>query len=304
MPHLQSTSIFSHATRAAIWNFAMLDYISSYTNRRRTRLDPYHFDLWRAAGVPIDEHGKLRLENAVSIAFSGAEPLLARDDVISNGLTWLLLKLMNFIAEFKEVQQGTTTTATTPSLPANLAQAAGGTTPPQSSSLTAKWLRLSYEFQTWYDCLPETFHPYMRIEHPQDLSRPDAAPLPFPEILYTTPARAATMQHYNFARIILLLNRPHDAQGHTPRDRLLGYREVTKEVDHCCREITGVALGRPQGSGSVQIHMVQPLFVVGQCFDSPDGRQTVIDLLRGIEADFGWSTEYRVRQLQALWDRA
>ncbi|KAL1966214.1 hypothetical protein VTN77DRAFT_4766 [Rasamsonia byssochlamydoides] len=300
MPHLQGASLFSHATRAAIWNFAWLDYLSSYANRRRTRLDPDHYDLWRAAGIPIDDHGKLRLENAASMTYSAGEPLLTRDDVISHGLTWLMLKLMNFIAEFKEMHQGTHS-PTPPGV--NLPQAAAAAAVPQSSGLSAKWQRLSYEFQSWYDSLPETFQPYLRIEHPQDLSRPDAAPLPFPEILYSSPARAATMLHYNFARIILLLNRPTDAQS-TPRDRLLGYRETTKEVDHCCREISGVALGRPQGQGAVQIHMVQPLFVVGQCFDSIEGRPVVVDLLRGIEADFGWVTEYRVRQLQALWDRA
>lgn len=300
MPHLQGASLFSHATRAAIWDFAFLDYLASYANRRRTRLEPEHLDLWRAAGIPIDDHGKLRLENVASMAYAAGEPL-ARDDVIGYGLTWLLLKLMNFIAEFKEMQQGTHSPTPT-TTPMNLTPAAAAGAASQSNGLSAKWLRLSHEFQTWYESLPETFQPYVRIEQPQDLSRADSAPLPFPEILFSTAARAATMQHYHFARIILLLNRPPDAQS-TPRDRLLGYRETTKEVDHCCREVAGVALGRPPPA--VRIHMVQPLFVVGQCYDSsgPEGRQVVVDLLRGIEADCGWATEYRVRQLQALWDR-
>lgn len=293
-------ALFSHGIRACLWNFAHFDYLASYVNRRRTKLDPDNLNLWRAAGIPLDEHGKLRLENTASVAYSAAEldPSLMRDDTLSHVLTFLLMKLMNFMAEFKEMQQATqqSSISSATDFPPGSSQPT-----PQSRSLTAKWLRLTYEVQNWVESLPDTFQPYLRIESPQDLTSATSASLPFPEYIYSTGAHAATMAHYNLARVILLLSRPHDAQS-TPRDRLLGYREVTKEVDACSREIAAIAMGRPPPA--VRIHLLQPLFVVGQCQDhSPEARAVVVELMRAIEADCGWVTEYRVRQLQALWDR-
>jgi hypothetical protein len=43
------------------------------------------------------------------------------------------------------------------------------------------------------------------------------------------------------------------------------------------------------------------MFVSGQCLMEPRERRTIIGLLRGIEADTGWATEYRVKQLLREW---
>jgi hypothetical protein len=64
-------------------------------------------------------------------------------------------------------------------------------------------------------------------------------------------------------------------------------------------EICGIALARPEGS--VRIHQVQPLFVAGQCMTEDRERRVVLDLLRGIEADLGWATDYRVKLLLKEW---
>ena len=259
--------------------------------------------LFRSAGIPIDEQGILRLENGASLGYQQEPPPLTKEDMAANGLVWLLLKLVNFLAKSKESQLAQW--ATPSSVMSNGMDSPQVSTPQSSYPATTVWLKLCWEFQTWFDGLPETFRPCIRLEQPRDLSRsPDAmTPLPFPEIFYSVPTCAATMQHYHFARIALLLNRPPDVVTgpSTARDRLQGYREVTKEVDHRCREICGIALGRPQGA--VRIHMVQPLFVAGQCLESPEERQVIVDLLRGIEADLGWATDYRVKQLQADWER-
>lgn len=111
------------------------------------------------------------------------------------------------------------------------------------------------------------------------------------------------MQHYHFGRIALLLNRPQDVISgpSTAFDRLQGYREVTKEVEHRCREVCGIALGRPHAE--VRIYMIPLLFAVGQCLESANERQIIVDLLRGVEADLGWATEYAVEKLQSSWNR-
>ncbi|KAJ5917740.1 hypothetical protein N7454_010115 [Penicillium verhagenii] len=112
------------------------------------------------------------------------------------------------------------------------------------------------------------------------------------------------MQHYHFGRIALLLNRPPDTMSapSTAFDRLQGYREVTKEVEYRSREVFGIALGRPRGE--VRMYMTPLLFAVGQCLESLEEHQIIVDLLRGLEADLGWATESVVQKLQSLWDRA
>jgi hypothetical protein len=122
--------------------------------------------------------------------------------------------------------------------------------------------------------------------------------MPFPEIFYSLTSCASAMQQYHFGRLALSLNRPVDEVSGpaTAFDRLQGYRELTKEVDHRCREICGVALGRPRGAARVQ--MITLLYAVGQCLEKTEERHIVVDLLRGIEADLGWSTAMQVQKLK------
>jgi hypothetical protein len=104
------------------------------------------------------------------------------------------------------------------------------------------------------------------------------------------------------ARIILLINKPHEstARRSTLSNRLTSYRSIELEVRHHSQEICGIALARPEGS--VRIHQVQPLFVAGQCLVDNRERRIILDLLRSIESDLGWATDYRVQQLLKEWD--
>lgn len=120
----------------------------------------------------------------------------------------------------------------------------------------------------------------------------------FAEVFYSLPCCSVTMQHYHFAQIILLLHQPRD-DSNSFRDRLRQYREIPEKIVHHSREICANALGRPPGH--VRIHMLQPLFVAGQCLESSEERKVIIGLLRGIETDLGWATEYRVKELLGEW---
>ena len=62
---------------------------------------------------------------------------------------------------------------------------------------------------------------------------------------------------------------------------------------------SGIACSRPEAS--VRVHSTQPLFVAGQCLTHYSERKVVLDLLRSIETDLGWATEYRVEQLIKEW---
>lgn len=113
---------------------------------------------------------------------------------------------------------------------------------------------------------------------------------------------AASVQHYHFARILLLLNQPVERlQGQSIADRLRRYRRISEEVDHHAREIFGIALASPPGE--VQIRMLQPLFLSGLCLEHHEERETILMLSRGIEAELGWTTSYRVDRLQGDWSR-
>lgn len=282
---------YLHGTRAAFWDFARLDYLTSYMNRSATHLDPENLPLWQAAGLPIDEQGNIHhYDEAVQTGVG-----FTREDFAANTLTWLATKVINFLAQYRELQMAQWSSPT-PSSPLASGQPAAST--------TSTWLKLCFEFQSWFEELPETFRPCVRIERPRDLSVvPQVSHLPFPEIVYTKASCAATMQQYHFARIALLLNRPPDiVNAHSSAfDRLQGYREVSKEVEYRTREICGIALGRPQGA--VRIYMVPLLFAVGQCLEKPEERQVVANILRGIEADLGWATEYAIEKLQGCWNQ-
>lgn len=291
--HLKTSTPFSHGIRAAFWNFARQDYLGSYFTRSPTHFNPENHSLWRTAGISINENNELNPIPSESKSFT-------QEDQAANGLIWLVSKVINFLSKSKESQIA----QWTGSPPGNSPGTQGTSSGSQSSYPdTGTWLKLSFEFQTWFDGVPETFRPSVRIEHPKDLSRPEGTQLPFPEIFHGLTTCAAAMQHYHFGRIALLLNRPPDIMTapSTAFDRLQGYREVTKEVEFRSREVCGLALGRPQGG--VRIFMIPLLCAVGQCLESPEEHQIIIDLLRGVEADLGWATEYAVQKLQASWNQ-
>lgn len=275
--HTSPTAIsplFSHGARAAFWNFARQDYLGSYLNRVPTHLKQGNLPLWRAAGIRASG---LELPDAS----------LSQEDLAANTLIWLMNKVVNFLADYKRSQIAQWTESEEHTQPT-----------------TTTWLNLCFDFQTWLERIPETFRPILRIERPRDMSNlSEATYLPFPEVFYSLPSCTAAMQHYHFGRLGLLLNRPPDIMSapSTAFDRLASLREVTKEVDYRCREICGIALSRPRGE--VRVHMVPLLFAVGQCLETPETRQVVVDLLRGVEADLGVATAATVDKLQMVWSQ-
>ena len=97
------------------------------------------------------------------------------------------------------------------------------------------------------------------------------------------------------------MNKPHEStQGRsTVVARMNSYQSVLATCQKHSREIVGISLAR--SDEAVRIHSVQPLFTAGQCLSDPRERQVVLHLLRDIESDIGWATDYRVRQLFEQW---
>jgi hypothetical protein len=210
-----------------------------------------------------------------------------KEDVNCNTLVWLLAKLVNFMAAGDDIVPG-------------LGDSWSGVT---QRTLLGYWDHLRQQFQTWYDGLPLTFKACARIDpsHTSEhLLQGDNGAL-FPEVWYSIPMCASTMQCYHMSQIQLLMNKPHEStQGGTNVfARLSSYQSVLAACRIHSHEIVGISMARPDDA--VRIHSVQPLFTAGQCLTDPCERQVVIDLLRDIESDIGWATEYRVKQLLEQW---
>jgi len=215
-----------------------------------------------------------------------------KEDMISNALIWLLSKIINYIAS------GDSLDHVFPQDPASPI----GTLGINHMLLLERWKDLEHELDIWHKGLPDTFKPCARLSPVWDNSVPGNSPRAvFSEIWYSIPMCASTMQSYHMARIILLLNKPHEstARRSTLASRLHSYQSIGTEVRNHSHEICGIALGRPEGS--VRIHQVQPLFVAGSCLTEDRERRIILDLLRGIEADLGWATDYRVKNLLKAW---
>ena len=309
---LPKRQISSNARRATFWNFARQDYVAScersvpcsatsklmilVLNECQTRLDTDDLQLWRNAGLSISEDGFVLTNNFVLGNSS-------HEDTISNALVWISSRICNYIAAgegFDPVPAGDRSEMRISQI---------GEVGKSQESLLQKWHEICKELDVWFEGLPETFKPSARIK--SAMQRPFsefAMPLPtehtfnpFDEIWYSVPMCGATMQHYHMARILLLVNKPHEttAGRTTIARRTNSYREILEEMVSHCYEICGISRARPEAS--VRVHSTQALFVAGQCLTDPRERKVILDLLRDIETDLGWATGYRVQQLQREW---
>lgn len=214
-----------------------------------------------------------------------------KEDLISNALIWILSKIVNFISAGDNVDPNQSVDTG----PLGVSQ----------QVLLERWFRLEAELDAWHSGLPDTFQPCARIkpsQHPQHEPDPnDDEVATFPEVWHCIPMCSATMQHYHMARILLLINKPHDSTSRrsTIANRLNSYRSIESEIRFHSREILGISMSHPQST--VRIHSLQPLFVCGQCLTQPRERRLIVRLLRDIEVDLGWATEYRVKLLLKDW---
>lgn len=255
-------------------------------NETHTRLNTEDLVLWTEAGLQLDSGGFVRASKHAA-GYPEGDGVM-KEDLISNALVWILSKIVNFISTSNQVMNE------------------NGPVGPGigQQALLERWYRLEAELDAWYNGLPETFRPCARIEpsgQPHHTTRSGDETSLIPEIWHTIPMCGSAMQHYHMARILLLVNKPHESMGrrNTITNRLNSYRSIENDIRYHSREILGISLSRPDGS--VRIHSLQALFVSGQCLTDHSERRIVIRLLRGVETDLGWATEYRVNQLLREW---
>ena len=161
-------------------------------------------------------------------------------------------------------------------------------------TLPERWKRLNHEMEIWNHGIPETFMPSSIIP-----IRPYGTNLT--EVWHSIPVCAATVLLWHFGQILMLTHKPEEVSpGRTTvAAKLKSYRGLQTEIEYHSRQILGLCLARPEAA--VRIHALQPLYMAGQCLTDDGERQVVLDLLRGIEEDLGWVTDYRVQQLLQEW---
>ncbi|KAF2105035.1 hypothetical protein NA57DRAFT_51817 [Rhizodiscina lignyota] len=287
-------SITNHSI---FWNFARQDYLAAFIGETRTRLDSTDVHLWRRFGLNIDDEGLLLPFNSDHSDNLHADEPSDRghmnssfeEDAVCNALFWLLGKIVNFLAVGDGLQPGDF------ELPLGFRNRIGIA----QESLLENWTALAVELATWYESLPPTFMPSVRKTsdpHPETQSIMPS------QIWHAVPMCASAMQHYHMARIILLVNKPMESTAirSSVTARLSSYRVIQQEVLRHSREIYAISMSDP--ADTVRIHSVQPLFVAGQCLTEPWERETVLDLLAGIQRELGWATDYRIKTLTEQWN--
>ncbi|KAL8638064.1 MAG: hypothetical protein Q9228_004743 [Teloschistes exilis] len=273
----------SQARRAIFWNFARQDLFAAFVNECRTRLDTDDVAMWCDAGLLLDENGLVVPSNTPESDQQGRGQM--KEDMTGNALIWLMSKMMNLICAGATIDSDDIRND-----PFELA-------PPHAinqQSSSGKWDRLSLEMESWYNGLPETFMPSAIIS-----AHPEGADLT--EVWHSVPVCAATVISWHMAQVLMLVNKPQEVPTRriTVAARVKAFRTMQSEIGYHSRQIVGLCLARPEGG--VRIHALQPLFVAGQCLTEDVERRVVLDLLKGIERDLGWATEYRVQQLRHEW---
>ena len=213
-------------------------------NECQTRLDTENFQLWREAGLLLDNNGQVTPSNTAESHFP--ELHVMKEDMISNALVWLSSRLCNFVAAgegFNPVLAGDRSEAPQEDDLGDFGKS--------QKSLLEKWHALWHTFDVWLEGLPSTFKPSARIKSKIQRPLPDVqlSPTnehhdhPFDEVWYSIPMCAATIQHYHMARILLLINKPHEstARRSTITNRLRSYRKIEEEIVYHCYEIWYVA---------------------------------------------------------------
>lgn len=294
----------SRGRTAIFWNFARQDMLSAFINNTNTRLDTTDIPMWSSAGLNIDPQGYLYPSNPSHPNYLAENAM--SDDKISNALIWLLMKLVNYIAAGDEM----------PSSVLGVRQ----------HDLLNYWHQLESQLKHWHDGLPPSF---------RAIALGTDAVSGLEERWFPRPMCASTMQSYHFARIQLLHNKPHISTGSpfsppssrsnsnsnssrpgalTPGSSLAArhasYASILQQSRFHAKEIVAISLGRTDEA--MRIHTVQPLWTAGLVLgakgeegvdaETETWRRTIVDLLRGVERDLGWASEYRVSNLVELWE--
>ncbi|KAJ5702035.1 hypothetical protein N7488_009583 [Penicillium malachiteum] len=273
------------------WSLARQDLLCAFISESPTSLDLKDMRLWQNAGLATDQNGNF-LPHSPRDLLESQNSSGFEEDKKSNELTWILGKIANYITA------GDALVPTDNTLPRHQRPRIGL----NQEHILEKWNILMDDLEKWHESLPASFRTTARTRRLGNV--PPGFELSFDtfeQIWFDLPLCAATMQSYHQAKILLLANEPQESTAirSTVSARLRAYRHALQEVIYHAREVCGISLAN--STDSFRINSVQALFVAGQVFQERREQDAVLELLSGIERDFGWTTRYHVAKLNDEW---
>lgn len=253
--------------------------------KSKTRVDTEDLRVWKEVGLLVDDQG-LGIYTKSSINDGSDLEGMVNEVFASNLLIWLMAKLVNFVAHVNEKPKDL-----------DLRWAGGAHHTPLQY-----WTLLHQQFQAWYDHLPAVFRVSTRIDPLHARRRSEGESMAFfSEAWYSSSMCASAMQFYHMGQILLHTSKPHGTCAGTfsVDMRLRSYRDMFSACQTHSREIVSISLAHVDEA--VRVQSVQPLFAAGQCFTEPNERKVVLRLIRDIQRDTGWRTDYVAQQLTELW---
>ncbi|KAE8386203.1 fungal-specific transcription factor domain-containing protein [Aspergillus alliaceus] len=142
-----------------------------------------------------------------------------------------------------------------------------------------RWIRLWNELQRWFSERPNELLPVQTVNRK-----------PFPHILFVQWAAISSNQLYHTACLLLLKMMPKGTRlPRAPNLSMLWH----------ARRICGISLANPH-QGCLN-NAIQPLWIAGRLFSHVSEHREITKLIRDIEAETGWGTCWRIRDLDIAW---
>lgn len=146
-------------------------------------------------------------------------------------------------------------------------------------SFIRKWTELWGYVDNWYTSRPKEMHPVFI----------KSSSGPFPTILFSNPAAISGNQMYHTTALLMLQHKPAQA-ALLPRSRSILWH---------ARRIVGIS--KSNAHHGCWTNSLQPLWIAGRIFSSPDEHRAILDLLARIEKESGWATKWRADDLKQWW---
>ncbi|EHK24546.1 uncharacterized protein TRIVIDRAFT_219998 [Trichoderma virens Gv29-8] len=289
------------AWQASFWNIVCIDWVTSYTGETPPRIDIENLELWKAAGLPMCVVNGIHLPVSLCNDETSGHQMQMTETMACRSLIWVILKTLAFVA----AEKGSNKISDSISPDA-------GKTDRSSLHKIQSWDDISQHLDNWCAALPDTFEPcariaqrYNNIPTPSDNMPPRSEfQSAFQELFYANAMCATAAVLYHFVQLLLLLHKPlnqkySESHAEFVAKRLNAYRQLSAQIEGHANEICAISLGRPDDP--VRLHMVQPLYIAGLCFEAHEQRTALAQLLATIQRETGYSTAERVANLQQQW---
>ncbi|KAJ9151856.1 hypothetical protein NKR23_g2583 [Pleurostoma richardsiae] len=268
----------SSAMQMLFWHFCFQDWEESFVTRTAVRVDVDNAMLWHTMGLsPSDGDYWHRNSATPNTAFT---PHRYHERTYLYELIRLMCRLANNSIRHLDIESSEI----------------NGEEP---QGPERRWAELKHELDTWHDTLPPAFQPDACLPH----GIASTSRVFVEDSWFSTSVCGLSMIYYYTAQILLTIQRPSSLTtsniGPSHFDLLVAYRAVQEELRGYARKIVSIASGMHEDA--MKMYIIQPLYVAGRCLTDAEDRRKLLDMLRGIEREFGIFTEYRVKALCEEW---